>query len=101
MSKLHLLTNYFEQSPTCFRQSEGIETNCISMKQFRFYCEKLHCIRSDIVQTVEKFISVKYSLFQMQHECLKKKKIVQIHLLKGVFFMNFNGRNGRVRFSSV
>ena len=37
------------------------------MKQFRFYCDKLQCIRSDIVQTM-----VKYSLFQMQYECLKQ-----------------------------
>ena len=62
----------FEQSSICFRQSEVIETNCTSMKQFRFYCNKLHCNRSDIVQTVVKFVSVKYSLFQMQHEYLKE-----------------------------
>ena len=66
----HLLTNDFEQSFNCFRQSEVIETNCTSMK--RFYCDKLHCIPSDIVQTVAKFVSVKYSLFQMQHECFKQ-----------------------------
>ena len=59
--ELHLLTNYFVQSSNW--QSEVIETNCTSMKQF--YCDKLHCIRSDFVQTVVKFVSVKYSLFQM------------------------------------
>ena len=42
------------------------------MKQFRFYCDKLHWFRSDIVQTVVKFVSVKYSLFQMQHEFFKQ-----------------------------
>ena len=72
MHELHLLTNDFEQSSICLRQSVVIETNCTSMKQFRFYCDKLHCIRSDIVQTVVKFVSVKYSLFQMQHECFKR-----------------------------
>ena len=71
---IHLFTNNFEQFSICFRQSEVIETNCISMKQFPFYCDKLHCIRSDIVQTVVKFVSVKYSLFQMQHECFKQRE---------------------------
>ena len=54
------LTIDFEQFSIYFRQSVVIETNCTSMKQFRFYCEKLHCIRSDIVQTVVKFVSVKF-----------------------------------------
>ena len=62
----------FEQSSICLRQIEGIGTNCTSMKQFSFYCNKLHCIRSDIVQTVMKFVSVKYSMFQMQHESFKQ-----------------------------
>ena len=50
------------------------------MKQF--YCDKLHCIRSDIVLKVVKFVSVKYSLFQINVS--NKYKIVQTHLLKGV-----------------
>ena len=49
-----------------------IKTNYTFMTQFRFYCDKHHCIGSDIVQTVMKFFSVKYSLFQMQHECFKQ-----------------------------
>ena len=49
---LQLLTNNFDQSSICFRQNAVIETNCTSMKQFRFYFDKLHCIRSDIVQKV-------------------------------------------------
>ena len=66
------LTNDFEHSSIIFWQSEVIETNCTSMKQFRFYCDKLHCIRSDIVQTVVKFFSVINSLCKMQHECFKQ-----------------------------
>ena len=65
---IHLLTNGFEQSSIW--QSELIETNYTSVKQF--YCDKLHCIRLVVVQTVVKFVSVKYSLFQMQHECSKQ-----------------------------
>ena len=67
---VHRLTNGFEQSSICFWQSEVIETNCSLMKQF--YCDKLHCIRSDIVPTVVKFVSVKYSMFQIYHECFKQ-----------------------------
>ena len=67
---IHLLTNGFEQSSIW--QSEVIETNCTSVKQLRVCCNKLHCIRSVIVQTVVKYVSVKYSLFQMQHECSKQ-----------------------------
>ena len=50
------------------------------MKQF--HCDKLHCLRSDIVQTVVKYVSVKYSLLQMNVS--NKYKIVQTHFLKGV-----------------
>ena len=71
-SSLHLFTNDFGQSSICFWQTEVMGTNCTSMKQFRFYCDKLHCIRSDSVQTVVNFVSVKYSLFQMQHESIKQ-----------------------------
>ena len=76
------LINDFEKSSICVRQSEGIETNFTSMKQFQFYCDKLHCIRGDIVQTVVKFVSVKYSLFQMQHECFKQIEDCSIPVAK-------------------
>ena len=49
---------------SCFRQSEVIETNCTSMTQFWFYCDKLYCIRSDIGQTG-------WSLSQWSIHCFK------------------------------
>ena len=94
---MHLLTNDFEQSSICFRQSEVIETNGTSMKQFRFYCDKLHCIRSDIVQTVVKFVSVKYSLFQMKYECFKQIKDCSIPFVKSRSSPQQLGRNGEAR----
>ena len=57
---LTLLTpNYFSwsslpktNSTKCFWQSEVIESSCRSMKKFRFYCFKVPCIRSDIIQNI-------------------------------------------------
>ena len=73
------------------------------MKQFRFYCDKLHCIRSDIdiVQSAVMFVSVKYDEC-FKHECFKQiedcpnqggihsNSIVQTYLLKdGLYIIHY------------
>ena len=61
---MHLSTNDFEQSS--ISQSE---TNYTPIEQF--YCDKLHCIRSDIVKNGDVCL-LKHSLIQMQQECFKQ-----------------------------
>ena len=55
---MHLLINDFEQSSICFRQSEVIETNCISMKLLKIQTILLlHALNVDI-KTLQIFFFV-------------------------------------------
>ena len=41
-------------------------------KQFLFYCDKPHYIRSDIVQTVVKLAQWSIHFLKIEHECFKQ-----------------------------